>query len=293
MSDLRDLMDEAAGPPPDPLDFEVVERRARRQQMMQVGATVAVLVAVVAVAVSALVTLRTEPPPVIERPDSTPIEEPTPAEVETQDVPMNLPDGLTVEGTRVLPIPHPEGRHRYIAIAVVRNELEGTAVQVGGELSLHTATGREIGTAEPAPATILPGQLGLLIKEPVDLPESLGDDPRLGLDLAILTRVDDPSVPEVTVGDVDYQNNSPQPCVTGGTVHNASDLQIDGLRVAMLAYVDGELYTADVADLRPLPGGGSMSFGIQTPAPGCPSPDSLSDLQILVEYPVELIQPAS
>lgn len=293
MSDLHELLDEAAGPPAGPVDLDDVKRRARRQRVLRAGAAVAVVVAVVAVAASTLTVVRSPVPTIVGEPDAIETEDHTPAETGT--VPEQVPDGLTVEATRIRTFGGPSDEHRYVPAAVVRNDLADAAVQVGGRFSLHTATGRQVGTAELEPVTVLPGQQGLLIEgPPLRMPEDLGDDPQLGFDLEILTRVDDPTVPEVTVSDVDYETDPPRPCVTSGTLHNASDRDLSGLRVAMLGYIGGELYTADVADVRPLPAGGSMPFSIQTfSASGCPAPDELEDHRVLVEYPVELLRSTS
>lgn len=275
MSDLRDLLEEAAGSPPSPVDVQALRRRARRQQLLQATAVVAVVVAVVSVGVSTLMFDRNTGPPVIGQPDGA------------QTVPVQVPDGLTVEATltRLSPYGVGSGRAKYLVAAVVSNDLEDTAVLVGGDLSLHRADGERVATAAPRPVAVGPGGQGLLIRRNVDAPASL-DDPQLGLDLRIVERVTDAVEPVVAVSDVSYEREPPQPCTVTGMLSSQEDADLTEVQVAMLGYVDGGLSTADIDDVGTVPAGSTTTFHLQVPSAGCPSPDAL-DLRIVVQHPLD------
>jgi len=153
------------------------------------------------------------------------------------DVPgfSEAPDvsAITVEATKLTYLPDQTGGKFHTASVLLRNTSDQVAVDVGGQLSLLNASGELIESVTPSPVTILPGELGLLTEEALDLPVAV-EKGSIEVDLSVDSFVPPPKQPPVTFSKVKFERGTEESfglCKVRGTVMNTftkpqTDLQL-------------------------------------------------------------------
>lgn len=286
MSDeLRGRLEQAAGPAPDPLDFDHVVSRARRQTTTRAATTIAATVGAVLLAASLATSSPPEPPSIVDQPPPGP----TASETTRETAPPvhDVGAGLTLGATLVQKLAGTPEPTWYSAGAVVRNQAEDATV-VAATLTPYHQDGRSGTPLTVDPVTIPPGEDGLLFAGPEDIGLDLEHTGRLQVEAEVVERIADPVPPAVTVSEVGYETGAGDQCVTSGRVTNSSGVDLIGVQVAMLGYVDGELRTATAQSVPDLPAATEDSFSLpMSGASACP--DELDDVRVLLDLPAEAL----
>jgi hypothetical protein len=152
--------------------------------------------------------------------------------------------GIVVEQSRLIYQPTATGGRFHVALVLLKNTSNETAVDVGGQLSILDERNRLVESIDVTPVTILPHGDGLIEEQAVDLPRAL---PKGRLDIALVVdHTQSGGVSPVSFSRLRYKRSTDYgfaTCTISGVVSNRFTERKENLQLRVAGFVGKRLAT--------------------------------------------------